>query len=155
MSKTAKILIGALAASAVIACVALAAVWLISRGGEEAVADPLTGTHWQVRSYRSPAEAGGMASPVAGTQLTAEFVDGNMSGSAGCNSYNAGYTVDGDSLSISPLAVTMMFCGELEGTMDQEAAFLTALEAASSFKLETDQLHILNNNGQVVVDFIP
>ncbi|MFC2030667.1 META domain-containing protein [Chloroflexota bacterium] len=154
MSKTVKILIGALVAIIVIACVALLAVWLINRGGEEAPADPLAGTKWQARSYYS-GEAAGMASPLDGTQLTAEFTGGTISGSAGCNTYNAGYTLDGDSLSVGDAASTMMFCGEPEGTMDQETAYLAALQSAGSFKLGTGQLQILNDQGQEVVDFVP
>jgi len=152
MSKTIKILLGALAAIVVIACVAVGVVWLINRGGEETPADPLAGTKWQVRSYYSAAEAGGMASPTGGVQLTAEFADGNVAGSSGCNTYTAGYTLDGDSLSIGDAASTMMFC---DGLMDQEIAFLAALQSASSFKLETNQLHILNDQDEVVVDFVP
>lgn len=152
MSKTAKILLGALAAIAVIACVALVAVWLINRGGNETPADSLTGTKWQVQSYYNAAEAGGMASPLASTQLTAEFADGAVAGSSGCNNYKGSYTLNGGSLSFGPLASTMMYC---DGAMDQEVAFLAAMQSASSFKLETGQLHILNAQGQVVVDFIP
>jgi polar amino acid transport system substrate-binding protein len=154
-SKTNKILIGALVAIAVIAVGALVAVWLINRGGAETATDPLAGTKWQVRSYYNPAEVGGMASPVGGTQLTAEFTNGQVAGSAGCNSYSASYTVDGDSLSIGQAAATMMYCNEPAGVMDQEAAFLAAMQSASSFKLEATQLHILNDKGQVVVDFVP
>ena len=105
MSTTVKILLGALVAIVIVACIAAVAVWLLNRGGDEAAGDPLTGTHWQVRSYYSTSEAGGMASPLAGTQLTAQFADGSLNGSAGCNTYNATYTVDGDSLSISLPAV--------------------------------------------------
>ena len=82
MSKTAKIVIGALAAIAVIAIVALVAVFLLNRGDSE---DPLAGTQWQVRSFYNAAEAGGMASPLSGTQLTAEFAEGKVNGTAGCN----------------------------------------------------------------------
>ena len=39
--------------------------------------------------------------------------------------------------------------------MDQESAFLGAIQAANSFKLETGQLQILNDQDQVVVDFVP
>ncbi|MEJ2735209.1 MAG: transporter substrate-binding domain-containing protein, partial [Anaerolineae bacterium] len=153
MSKTAKILIGALAAIAVIAIVVLVVVLLTGEDGDE-----LAGTQWQVRSYYDPPVASGMASPAGGAQLTAEFTageaagEGMVSGSAGCNNYTADYTVDGDSLSIGPAAATRMFC---EGLMDQETAFLAAMQSASSFKLETEHLHILDTQGQVVVDFIP
>jgi polar amino acid transport system substrate-binding protein len=151
MSKKPKIVIGALAAIVFIAICAC--------DGDGA--DPLAGTKWQVRSYYDPAQAGGMASPLGGAQLTAEFVGGEppeggtVSGSAGCNTYSAGYTLDGDSLTIGPAASTMMSCEQPSGAIDQEAAFLAAMQSAGSFKLETCQLHILNGQGQVVVDLIP
>jgi hypothetical protein len=93
--------------------------------------------------------------------MTAEFTGAEepenriVSGSAGCNSYTAGYTVDGESLTIGRPAATMMFCEQPAGVMDQEAAFLAAMQSASSYKLETEQLHILNEKGNVVVDFVP
>ncbi|MFX1440601.1 MAG: META domain-containing protein [Promethearchaeota archaeon] len=157
MSKTMRILIWALVAIAIIACIALAVVWLIHRGGDETPADPLAGTKWQVRSYHDAA-SGGMASPLADTQLTAEFTagetagEGVVGGTAGCNNYTASYTVDDDSLLIGEAAATMMFC---EGLMDQEAAFLVAIQSASSFELETGRLQILDDQGEVVVDFVP
>jgi heat shock protein HslJ len=151
MSTTAKIV---LAVVAVIAIVALA-VWLIGRSGGGAPADPLAGTKWQVRSYYNPAVVGGMASPLATTQLTAEFAGGKVAGSAGCNNYTASYTVSGASLTIGPAASTMMACDQPAGVMEQEAAFLAALQAARSFDLQAAQLHLLNDKGQVVVDFIP
>ncbi|MGD8903934.1 MAG: transporter substrate-binding domain-containing protein, partial [Anaerolineae bacterium] len=150
MSKTAKIVIGSLAAIAVIAIVALVVVLLTGGDGDE-----LLGTQWQVRSYYDPVATGGMASPLAGTQLTAEFAEGRVNGSAGCNTYNADYTVDGDSLSIGPAATTRMFCEQPQGAMDQEAAYLAALQSASSFELGTEQLQILDADGQMVVDLIP
>jgi polar amino acid transport system substrate-binding protein len=159
MSKTTKILLWALVAIAVIAIIALVAVLLLNRGGEGTAEDPLAGTKWQVRSYYDPSQAQGMASPLAGTQLSAEFgpssQEGIVSGSAGCNTYTAGYTVDGDSLSISEAASTRMMCDQPQGIMDQETTYLAALQSASSFKLDAEQLHILNDTGEVVVDLIP
>ncbi len=158
-SKTTRILVGALVAIVVIAVLALGAVWLINRGGDETAVDPLAGTSWQLRSYYNPAEVGGMSSPVGGTQLTADFTAGEageesiVSGSSGCNSYSAGYTVDGESLTIGLPVSTMMACEQ--PIMDQETAFLNAMQSASSFKLETEQLHLLNDQGNVVVDFVP
>ena len=157
MSRTMRILVGALAAVAVIACIALVVVWLINRDGGETADDPLAGTHWQVASYYDSV-SGGMASPVGDVQLTAEFTageggeDGMVGGSAGCNNYTASYTVDGDALSIGQAATTRMFC---EGLMDQETAFLNAMQSASTFELQSEQLQILDDGAQVVVDFVP
>jgi len=153
-TRTVKSLRGVRVVLSMLALGALVVV-LAGCGRQESAADPLAGTKWVVRSYYNPAEVGGMASPVGGTELTAEFFDGQVAGSAGCNSYTASYTVDGDSLSIGQAAATMMFCEQPTGAMDQEAAFLSAMQSASSFKLEEEQLHILNDKGQVVVDLIP
>ena len=161
MSRNVKILIGALAALVTVGCVVLAVVWLTGRGGEETPADPLADTKWQAQSFLNPAQGGSLASLLADTQLTAEFTGGTsseesiVSGSAGCNRYTAGYTVDGDSLSIAQAASTMMFCEGPEGVMDQEAAFLSAMQSASSFKLEAERLRILDGQGKVVVEFVP
>jgi heat shock protein HslJ len=152
MSRTARIV---LIVIAIVAIVALA-VWLVSRsGGGGTPADPLAGSNWQVRSYYNPAVSGGMASPLGGTQLTAEFAGAKVAGSSGCNTYSASYTVDGSSLTIGAVSSTRMACAEPPGVMEQEAAFLAALQSASSFKLGTGVLQILNGQGQVAVDLIP
>jgi polar amino acid transport system substrate-binding protein len=160
MSKNTRILIGALAALTIVGCVILAVVWLTNRGGEEAPADPLAGTKWQAQSL-ALGEGGSLVPLLADTQLTAEFgavaspEQSIVSGLAGCNRYTAGYTVDGDSLSIAQPASTMMFCEGPEGVMDQEALFLSAMQSASSFKLKADQLRILDAQGNVVAEFVP
>jgi polar amino acid transport system substrate-binding protein len=161
MSRNVKILIGALAALVVVGCVVLAVVWLTGRGGEETLADPLAGTQWQAKSLFKPAQGDSPVSPLGGTQLTAEFgavaspEQSIVSGLAGCNRYTAGYTVDGDALSIAQPAATMMFCEGPEGVMDQEALFLSAMQSASSFQLKADQLRILDAQGSVVAEFVP
>jgi len=160
MSKNARILIGAVAVLAIIGCVVLAVMWLANRGDAEAMADPLAGTRWQARSF-ALGQGGSLASPLADTQLTAAFEAGAspeesiVSGLAGCNRYTAGYTLNGNSLSIAPAAATTMFCEGPEGVMDQEAFFLSAMQSASSFKLEADQLRFLDAQGKVAVAFIP
>ena len=65
-----------------------------------------------------------------------------MAGSAGCNQYNAGYTLgpDAGAISISPAASTRMFCSEPAGVMEQEAEFLAALQSAARYRIEGAQL---------------
>jgi len=158
-SNTMRIVIGSLAAIAIIAVVNPLVRSVINRDDAEAEAapDPLAGTRWEVWSYYDAAEEG-MVSPLPDSQLTAEFTagegatGGQVGGSAGCNNYNAGYTVDGDSLAIGEAAVTRMFC---EGLMEQEGAFLSAIQSARSFELEAGELRILNDQGEVVVAFVP
>ena len=83
-----------------------------------------------------------------GTSINAVFdANGGLNGSAGCNTYSASYSVNGESLSISQPGVTAMVCDDPPGILDQEIAFLNALASASSFSLEAGQLYINNAGG--------
>jgi heat shock protein HslJ len=53
-----------------------------------------------------------------------------LSGSSGRHSYQAGYEVDGNNITIGLPFSTMMACAESDGIMEQE--FLTSLGAAGS-----------------------
>ena len=90
-------------------------------------ANPLEG-EWNVTGYNNGKEA--VVSPVSGTTLTAIFTADAVSGSAGCNDYNGAYTLDGDKVTIGPLATTRKACEP--AVMDQEAAFLTALQTPAT-----------------------
>jgi heat shock protein HslJ len=149
MSKTRRILIPILAAMAVIALAGLV-------GGCGSRGNPLAGTKWEAQDYFNPANLGGMATVLSGTTLTAEFGDDDqLNGSGGCNNYFGGYSVSGDLLTVSQLGVTMMACPDPEGIMEQEYAFLGALQSAAGYKFEGSQLHILDGTGQVVIVFNP
>ena len=54
-------------------------------------ADPLDGTSWELYAYRK-------SRPVEGTTLTIKFEDGQVSGSAGCNSFGGSYQVNGEKI---------------------------------------------------------
>lgn len=70
---------------------------------------------------------------IVGSTVTATFgADGSVTGSAGCNSYSAPYTLAGDALKIGPTVVTRKLCDTPAGVMEQEAAFLTALEHSTT-----------------------
>jgi heat shock protein HslJ len=97
--------------------------------------------------------AGEQMTVLPGTEVTAEFVAGALGGSGGCNRYFGPYEVSGSSLTVGMLGSTMMFCGEPEGVMDQEQAFLDAMQSAASFEVSAEQLLILNGDGQVVLSF--
>ena len=93
-----------------------------------AAANPLEG-EWNVTGYNTGTEA--VTSPIAGTTLTATFTpDGQVSGNAGCNTYTGAYTLDGTSLTVGPLATTMMACEQ--PIMDQETKFLAALQVPTT-----------------------
>ena len=96
-----------------------------------ASANPLEG-EWNVTGYNNGKQA--VTSPIAGTTLTATFTpDGQVAGNSGCNTYHGAYKLDGTSLTVGPLASTMMACDQ--AIMDQETQFLTALQTPT--KVET------------------
>ncbi len=90
-------------------------------------ANPLEG-EWDVTGYNNGKEA--VVSPVSGTTLTATFTGDTVSGSAGCNDYNGPYKLDGDKVTIGPLATTRKACEQ--DMMDQETEFLTALQTPAT-----------------------
>ena len=91
---------------------------------------------------------------IIGSEITATFADeGTLSGSAGCNTYNASYTTDGDAIEIDAPSSTKMLCPEPEGVMDQEAAYLAALPTAAAFRVSGGLLELLSAEGSAVVTY--
>ncbi len=57
--------------------------------------------------------------------------DRRLAGSVGCNRYTTTYEARGSSLTVNPqIAATRMWCGDPEGAMAQEDAFLQAWAAS-------------------------
>jgi heat shock protein HslJ len=111
--------------------------------------NPLAGTRWDVVNYNDGAA---IVTLVPGTSITMEFgAGGQVTGNSGCNSFSAGYSVNGSALSITQPGGTQQFCAEPEGVMDQEARFLAALQSAASFRINGSQLEITSAAGQIVL----
>jgi heat shock protein HslJ len=92
---------------------------------------------------------------VAGTKVTATFdAAGRVSGSGGCNQYNAGYKVDGSGIMFGPVAITFMYCAEPAGLMDQEQAYLAALHEAATYTATSTQLELHAANGKTLATFM-
>ena len=82
-----------------------------------------------------------VVSGVADTEVTAVFgADGQLSGSAGCNRYNAPYTVDGAKITIGAAVTTRMMCPQ--PIMDQEAQYLAAIQLAATYNVQGSQLDL-------------
>jgi len=66
-------------------------------------------------------------------EVTALFdsAEGSLGGSAGCNTYFAGYEIDGDNLNLAPIGATLMACDEPR--MSLETAFLEALGSVRKY----------------------
>ena len=68
-------------------------------------------------------EGGQLEAPLDGVTVTAQFVEGTLSGSSGCNTYTTMYELDGSSLSVAPeIASTMRACGDPEKMKTLDAA---------------------------------
>ncbi len=95
---------------------------------------PLVGTPWVLVALGDQAD---LQVVEPGSVVTATFAaDGTVSGSAGCNAYSAPYTVAGDRLiSVGPVVATLKACPT---GMDQEQAFLQALESVRSYTITAD-----------------
>lgn len=82
-------------------------------------------------------------------EITAEFADGQVSGSAGCNTYSGTYVstraVGKNTIRIGSLAATMMACDA--PLMDQEELYLAALESATEYTIEGFTLSIAYPGG--------
>ncbi|HXV33346.1 MAG TPA: META domain-containing protein [Gaiellaceae bacterium] len=122
----------------------LAVCALVSACGgddDEADAPPLEGTEWILVS--------GVDAPEdAVPTLTLE--DGLAGGFSGCNTYRGPYELDGDSISLGPLAGTLIGCPGPEA--DTEAAYLAALEDVDGWAIEGGEL-VLSSGGDEALRF--
>ncbi|MBN2501814.1 MAG: META domain-containing protein [Anaerolineales bacterium] len=118
------------------------------RAAAPASNDPLDGTSWELYAYRK-------TRPIEGSTITARFEDGQVRGSAGCNSYGGSYQVKGNNIEIGDIAWTAMACLEPEGVMDQETTVLGFLQAAQTFSFDAeDRLLIFRSDGEALT-FMP
>lgn len=112
---------------------------------------PLAGTPWVLETYTKI--SGSTVGVLPSTKVTILFgPGGNLSGSAGCNSYSGGYSLTGqNSITIGPLITTLMYCGE-PGVMDQETSYLALLNTAASYDITPDgTLNLRNATGTPVL----
>jgi heat shock protein HslJ len=96
-------------------------------------------------------EDGELGPVIEGTVPDIHFGDEQVSGNGGCNRFFGPYETSavGD-LSFGDLATSMMAC--LEAVMDQEQAFLEALDTVDAYSIAGDVLE-LRSGGEVVVLF--
>lgn len=121
-------------------------------GNELARLDPqpqtLANTRWTVTGVNNGKQA--VVSVEKGTSLSLEFDDaGGVGGSAGCNNFRASYSLDGRNISIGGAAATRRMCGE--AVMNQEAAYLQAIENSSTLRVEGERLELRNEDGALQV----
>jgi heat shock protein HslJ len=93
----------------------------------------LLGSTWRLSSING-------REALAGVRVTAVFAAERVAGSAGCNRYFGGATVDGAQLNVGLLASTMMHCGDV--VMPQEHEYLSTLEKAKAYRILGSELRL-------------
>lgn len=128
--------------------VLLAACSPSDEGATAATGLPLEGTPWTLLSYD---DGGSLTDVDQGVEATALFEEGQVSGSGGCNRFTAGYTREGDALTIDPAATTLMACPEPASSV--EAAVLAALDRTASFATDEATLTLSDADGTTLLVF--
>lgn len=112
----------------------------------------LAETSWHATSINNGKDA--VVSLVAGTTVTMNFATGGkVAGSAGCNNYTATYKQDGGKLTFTPAAATRRMCAT-SGVMEQEQAFLKALESVATARMEGNQLELRTADGALALSLV-
>ena len=73
-----------------------------------------------------------------------------LAGSGGCNRLQGSYELDGDRLVLGRIGTTKMMCPE---AIQQEQAFLAALERVAAHRLAGQHLELLDKEGAVLLRF--
>jgi len=115
------------------------------------VPESFAGTNWTLESFHSSDAA---SSVISGTSISALFGDdGQVTGSAGCNSYFASYTLSGITLTIGEPGSTKKYCTTPEGVMPQENTYLANLGQARTFAIQGTRMSLADANGTTLLSF--
>ena len=77
---------------------------------------------------------------IPGTEVTIEFREDGVSGSAGCNRYGALVSIDGQEITVEVATVTRTWCDDPAGLMDQERLYLDIMSRARVYQIFGDRL---------------
>jgi heat shock protein HslJ len=104
----------------------------------------LDNTFWTMTSMAK-------AKPLPGAEITAGFINGQLSGSTGCNNYFAVYETQGERLILTNTGVTEMACLEPEGVMEVESRFLDYFYQVDRFNLTEEELQLITGDGEYLI----
>ena len=117
-----------------------------------AISQDLAGTSWTLVAYNNG--AGGFQSAVIDVAVTATFAEeGPISGSAGCNNYNASWAAEDGSIEIGSAVSTTMACID-EKIMAQETRYLELLDLADTYRVDAGTLEMFDAEGTRVLQYL-
>jgi heat shock protein HslJ len=111
---------------------------------------PVEGTTWILKFIYNGKE---WQPAIPGSPVTAQFEGDQMSGLAGCNTYQAAVTIEGETMTIGEAASTRKACAEPEGVMDQETMLLSMLPSVAGYATAGHALALLDADGQAILMF--
>ncbi len=111
----------------------------------------LRANSWKLIRYIDPS---GRERPVMPrSTVTMAFGRGDVSGTGGCNEFDARYSVEASSIEIGPVSATEEQC--FGAVMREEATFFGNLEEAAAWEIAEGQLVLLNAEGDRTLVFSP
>jgi heat shock protein HslJ len=105
---------------------------------------------WRVDSFTT--SPGTVSAVLPDTELEVVFGIGSVGGSAGCNSFSGTYGTNGNVVRVGQLATTRKACPQ--EVMDQEAAFLEALQGIALIDPRADSVNLTDLDGALAVALI-
>jgi heat shock protein HslJ len=106
--------------------------------------------HWRVDSFATG--PGAVSAVLPATELEVVFGIGSVGGSAGCNSFSGTYGTNGNVVRVGQLATTRKACPQ--DVMDQETAFLEALQGIALIDPRADSVNLTDLDGALAVALI-
>ena len=115
-------------------------------GGSPDEQPALDGSSWQLTAWAEP-------DPLpASAPVTAEFGDGRVAGTAGVNRYSASVSAGTDGSFSVDAPISTKMAGP-EDAMAAEKAYLTRLQAATTYRVDGDTLMLADADGQPSLTF--
>jgi heat shock protein HslJ len=133
----------------------LLAAFLLTATASCANSDEVVNTPPLENSYWKLVELNGKPVTVTDNQQEAHIIlrggePAALSGSGGCNRLMGDYTLSGDTITFGRTAMTMMACPQ---GMDTEQAFTAAVEGKKHWRIDGNQLLLLDDAGKTVMRF--
>ena len=104
---------------------------------------------WSVTGYYTGTA---IQSVINGTEITADFDASSVSGSTGCSTYRADYTVSGSTLSVGTISTGDGTCSDAD-QQRQADQYLAALELVRSYRATGVRLDLLRSGGTFAVTY--
>ncbi len=94
----------------------------------------LVDSAWEVTAYNNGSEA--VVGLLPGSEIVVNIgADGSLTGNAGCNNFVTSFAAVDGTVAVAPIGTTFRMCDNPAGVMEQEAQFLAALAAGTTYSI--------------------